>query len=193
MRKNYKPFVTENEIIAGCLKKNAICQHLLFTKYSRKLMTVCSRYAGTSAEAEDMLQESFIKIFSSIHQYRSEGSFEGWLRKITVNICLRKLKKAKIRYDELSTLETINDAIHPDVLSSIAEKELIGLIRNLPDGYRVVFNLSVIEGYSHDEIATMLNIQAATSRSQLIKARRQLQKQLLDYQKIILQHERKRI
>jgi RNA polymerase sigma-70 factor (ECF subfamily) len=185
--------VTENEIIAGCLKKNAISQHLLFTKYSRKLMTVCSRYAGTSPEAEDMLQDSFIKIFSSIHQYRSEGSFEGWLRRITVTTCLRKLQKTKIRYDDLSTLEALGDAVHPDVISALAEKELVGLIRNLPDGYRIVFNLSVIEGYSHDEIATMLGIQPATSRSQLMKARKQLQKQLLDYQKINLQHERKRI
>lgn len=185
--------MTEKEIIAGCLKKNAISQHLLFAKYSRKLMTVCSRYAGTSPEAEDMLQESFIKIFSSIHQYRSEGSFEGWLRRITVTTCLRKLQKTKTRYDDLSMLETLSDAVHPDVISALAEKELIGLIRNLPDGYRIVFNLSVIEGYSHDEIATMLGIEPATSRSQLMKARRQLQKQLLDYQKINLQHERKRI
>jgi RNA polymerase sigma-70 factor (ECF subfamily) len=185
--------VTENEIIAGCLKKNAICQHLLFAKYSRKLMTVCSRYAGTSPEAEDMLQDSFIKIFSSIHQYRSEGSFEGWLKKITVNTCLRKLEKIKIVYDDLATVESLNDDVHPDVISTLTEKELIGLISSLPNGYRVVFNLNVIEGYSHDEIATMLGIEQATSRSQLMKARRQLQKQLLDYQKIILQHERKRI
>ena len=185
--------MTENEIIAGCLKKNPISQHLLFAKYSRKLMTVCSRYAGSSPEAEDMLQESLIKIFSTIHQYRSEGSFEGWLRRITVNTCLRKLQKKKIRYDDLSTAETLNDSVHPDVISTLTEKELIGLISGLPEGYRIVFNLSAIEGYSHDEIATMLGIQPATSRSQLIKARRQLQKQLLEYQKIILHHERKRI
>jgi len=156
-------------------------------------MTVCSRYASTSPEAEDMLQESFIKIFLSIHQYKSEGSFEGWLRRITVTTCLRKLQKTKTRYDDLSILETLRDAVHPDVISALAEKELIGLIRNLPDGYRIVFNLSVIEGYSHDEIATMLGIEPATSRSQLMKARRHLQKQILDYQKINLQHERKRI
>jgi len=185
--------VTENEIIAGCLKKSAMCQHLLFAKYSRKLMTVCSRYAGTSSDAEDMLQESFIKIFSSIHQYRSEGSFEGWLRKITVNTCLRKLRKTKIRYDDLATVEALNDDVQPDVISILTEKELIGLISSLPDGYRVVFNLSVVEGYSHDEISAILGIEAATSRSQLIKARRQLQKQLLDHQKTILRHERKRI
>lgn len=156
-------------------------------------MTVCSRYARTSPEAEDMLQDSFIKIFSSIQQYRSEGPFEGWLRKITVNTCLRKLQKTKIVFDDLATVETLNDDVHPDVISTLTEKELIGLISSLPDGYRVVFNLHVIEGYSHDEIAAILGIQPATSRSQLIKARRQLQKQLQEYQKIILYHERKRI
>src|SRR5215467_12545648 len=144
-------------------------------------MTVCARYAGSSSEAEDMLQESFVKIFSSIHQYRSEGSFEGWLRKITVNICLRKLQKTKIRYDDLATVESLSDDMHPDVISMLTEKELIGLISSLPDGYRIVFNLNVIEGYSHDEIAAILGIQAATSRSQLIKARKQLQKQLMDH------------
>jgi RNA polymerase sigma-70 factor (ECF subfamily) len=96
-------------------------------------------------------------------------------------------------YDDLATVESLNDDVHPDVISTLTEKELIGLISSLPNGYRVVFNLNVIEGYSHDEIATMLGIEQATSRSQLMKARRQLQKQLLDYQKIILQHERKRI
>lgn len=178
--------MTETEIITGCLKKNAASQHLLFNKYSRLLMTVCLRYAGNTSEAEDMLQESFIKIFSSIHQYRFEGSFEGWLRRVTVNTCLRKLQKTKIKYYDTSAsaLETIEDVAQPQAISALTEKELIRLISNLPNGYRIVFNLNVIEGYSHDEIAAMLDIEPATSRSQLIKARRLLQKQILLYQKI---------
>lgn len=178
--------MTETEIIKGCLKKNAAFQHLLFNKYSRLLMTVCLRYAGNTSEAEDMLQESFIKIFSSIHQYRFEGSFEGWIRTVTVNTCLRKLQKTKIKYDDTSTLEAIGDAAQPRAISVLSEKELIRLISNLPNGYRIVFNLNVIEGYTHDEIAAMLGIEPATSRSQLIKARRLLQKQILLYQKIAL-------
>jgi len=181
--------VTETEIITGCLKKNAASQRLLFNKYSRLLMTVCLRYAGNTSEAEDMLQESFIKIFSSIHQYRFEGSFEGWLRRVTVNTCLRKLQTIKIKYQDISDLETTGDVAQPGAISVLTEKELIRLISNLPNGYRIVFNLNVIEGYSHDEIAAMLGIEPATSRSQLIKARRMLQKQILSYQKIALKHE----
>jgi RNA polymerase sigma factor (sigma-70 family) len=178
--------VTETEIITGCLKKDAASQHRLFNQYARKLMTVCLRYAGDTLEAEDMLQESFIRIFDSIRQYRFEGSFEGWIRRITVHTCLRKLQKLRIRFDDQSDLENIGDCIQPQALSVLSEKELIRLISNLPNGYRIVFNLSVIEGYSHDEIATMLGIEAATSRSQLIKARRLLQKQILAHQKITL-------
>lgn len=149
-------------------------------------MTVCLRYAGNTSEAQDMLQESFIRIFASIHQYRFEGSFEGWIRAVTVNTCLRKLEKLKIKYDDASTLEKLSDTVQPNAISVLTEKELIQLISNSPDGYRIVFNLNVIEGYSHDEIAAMLGIESATSRSQLIKARRLLQKQILSYQKITL-------
>jgi RNA polymerase sigma-70 factor (ECF subfamily) len=178
--------VTEEEIIAGCRKKDETCQHLLFHRYARKLMAVCLRYTGNAPEAEDMLQESFIKIFASIHQFRSEGSFEGWIRRVAVNICLRKIKKSKIRFDNIATPEDIGDSIPPQAISVLSEKELIKLISNLPNGYRVVFNLHVIEGYSHDEIAALLGIAPATSRTQLIKARRLLQKQIVSYQKIIL-------
>lgn len=149
-------------------------------------MTVCLRYAGDTSEAEDMLQESFIRIFSFIHKYRFEGSFEGWIRAVTVNVCLRKLEKLKIRYEDTSTLENLGDTAQPNAISALSEKELIQLISNLPNGYRIVFNLNVIEGYSHDEIAAMLGIEPATSRSQLIKARWLLQKQILSYQKIAL-------
>ena len=176
----------EEEIINGCLKNNAICQRVLFDMYSRILMSVCLRYANDTAEAEDMLQESFIKIFAAIHQYRYEGSLEGWLKKVTINTCLRKLQRATIRFEDTSIAESLSDTIHPNAISSLTEKELIKMISNLPNGYRIVFNLRVIEGYSHEEIAAMLGIEQVTSRSQLIKARRMLQKQILSFQKIIL-------
>lgn len=163
---------------------------MLFDRYSRNLMTVCLRYAATTPEAEDMLQDSFVRIFTSIHQYRFEGSFEGWLRTITVNTCLRKLQKIKFHHNDASALESLEDAMQPQALSVLSEKELIKLISSLPDGYRIVFNLSVIEGYSHEEIATLLNIEHVTSRSQLVKARRLLQKKILAHQKINLPHER---
>ena len=152
-------------------------------------MTVCVRYAGLATEAEDMLQESFIRIFSNIQQYKFEGSFEGWIRRVTVNTCLRKLQQTKIRYDELSGEENDRVAIHDDAISVLTEKELIRMISSLPGGYRIVFNLNVIEGYTHEEIADLLDIEPATSRSQLAKARRLLQKQISAHQKFFLKYE----
>ncbi len=175
--------MTEKEIIDGCLEKSAVHQRGLFDLYSRKLMSLCLRYSGSAPEAEDMLQESFIKIFSSIQQYEGKGSFEGWIKKITVNTCLRKLKKIQVSHPELGILENKGDDQWPDAVSSLTEKELIQMISRLPEGYRVVFNLYVMEGYNHNEIAEMLQIEPVTSRSQLIKARRILQKQVLAHQK----------
>lgn len=178
--------MTEGEIIKGCIRKNVRCQRLLFDAYSGRLMTVCLRYANDIPEAEDMLQESFIKIFEAVDQYRFEGSFEGWLKRITVNICLRILQRRKIKFLEVSAYEMIPDNSQPEALSSLSEQELIKMIRDLPDGYRIVFNLYVMEGYSHDEIAQMLGIETVTSRTQLVKARKMLQKKILSHQKIAI-------
>lgn len=178
--------MTEQEIIKGCIQKKVACQRLLFDYYAGGLMTVCLRYACDTPEAEDMLQESFIRIFSSIHQYRFEGSFEGWMKRVVVNVCLRMLQKKRIEFTGISALEINADATQPQAVSSLTEDELVKLIGNLPDGYRIVFNLYVMEGYNHEEIAAMLGIEPATSRSQLMKARRMLQKQILLYQKIVI-------
>jgi RNA polymerase sigma factor (sigma-70 family) len=178
--------VTEAEIIKGCVEKNIRCQRLLFDAYAGRLMTICLRYASDTPEAEDMLQESFIKIFDAVDQYRFEGSFEGWLKKVTVNTCLKTLQKRKIKFTGISMLEITAETTQQQAIGNLTENELIKLISNLPDGYRIVFNLYVIEGYSHDEIAQMLNIETATSRSQLVKARRMLQKQILLHQKIAI-------
>ena len=152
-------------------------------------MSVCLRYAATTGEAEDMLQHAFIKIFSSINQFRGDGSFEGWLRKITVHVCLAALRKKNIEFTGTDIPASMTDANASEAVSRMSEKELIKLISRLPDGYRAVFNLHVIEGYSHDEIAAMLNIEAVTSRSQLAKARKMLQRQILSQQKITAQHD----
>jgi RNA polymerase sigma factor (sigma-70 family) len=172
--------LNEQEIINGCIHKNTACQRLLFDKYAGRLLSICRRYARDTVDAEDMLQEAFIKIFANIHQYRFTGSFEGWIKKITINYCLKYLKKKRIEFKDSTVTETeLNSSIEPEILSSLSEEELIKMISNLPGGYRLVFNLYVIEGYDHNEIAAMLDIKATTSRSQLIKARRALQKQVL--------------
>jgi RNA polymerase sigma-70 factor (ECF subfamily) len=182
--------VTEEQIIKGCLRKDVVCQRMLFQQYAGRLMTICLRYAGDKPEAEDMLQESFIKIFNALQQYRFQGSFEGWMKKLVVNTCLKILQRKRIMYPDISSLELISAPVHPHAISGLTEEELIKMIAELPEGYRIVFNLYVMEGFSHDEIAAMLNIETVTSRSQLIKARRMLQKQILSHQKIALSHDR---
>jgi RNA polymerase sigma-70 factor (ECF subfamily) len=150
------------------------------------MMGVCMRYARNSADAEDILQDAFIKVFNKLHQYKFEGSFEGWIRKIVVNTALKKYSVS--RYEKEVNGYEIKDrdesSMEPSAYSHLTQKELLKLINNLPDGYRLVFNLFVIEGYPHEEIAEMLGIQPGTSRSQLVKARNMLQKQILQLQKV---------
>jgi RNA polymerase sigma factor (sigma-70 family) len=147
-------------------------------------MTICRRYAGDQHEAEDMLQEAFISIFSHINQFRYAGSFEGWLKRITVNAAIKILQKRKIKIVGITNDQY--ELISPDfnVLSDLSAEDLLKIISQLPDGYRVIFNLYAIEGYSHDEIAAMLKIKAATSRSQLSKARAILKEKINFLQKI---------
>jgi len=176
--------VTEKEIIKGCIKKNAICQRMLFEQYAGKFMAVCNRYASDYSSAEDMLQDAFIKIFAHIDQFKFEGSFEGWIRRIVVNTALKILQKKRINFLEATEKTEASETVNTYALSKLNADELMKLISALPDGYRTVFNLNVIEGYNHDEIAKMLNIKASTSRSQLVKARKLLQEQIKQLEKI---------
>ncbi len=147
-------------------------------------MTICLRYASSSMEAEDMMQEGFISIFKNIHQFKYNGSFGGWMRRIIVNAALSILRKNRIQFIEINERNAINNSIDSYSYAHLAEEDLLKLINALPTGYRIVFNLNVVEGYSHDEIAKLLDIQPATSRSQLVKARKMLQQQILQLQKI---------
>jgi RNA polymerase sigma-70 factor (ECF subfamily) len=178
--------LTEDELIKGCIKDEASCQKEVFDRYASRMLGVCHRYARNNADAEDILQDAFIKVFGKIKQFKAEGSFEGWIRKIVVNTAIKKYSLA--RYNkELSGYE-VNDNLQPVAeplaYGHLTEKDLMSLINSLPDGYRLIFNLYVIEGYQHDEIAAMLGIQPGTSRSQLVKARSMLQKQILQLQKV---------
>lgn len=178
--------LTEEELIRGCIRENAACQKEVFNRFAGRMLGVCQRYARTRDDAEDILQDAFIKVFRKMGQFKFEGSFEGWIRRIVVNTALKKY--SLIRYEkELSGYE-VNEQhdqqVDPVAYSQLTEKDLLALINNLPDGYRVVFNLHVIEGYQHEEIAELLGIQAGTSRSQLVKARNMLQKQILELQKV---------
>jgi len=176
--------LSETDIIRGCLRGSAQCQRTLYERFAGKMYAVCLRYARTPADAPDILQEGFLKVFSKLEQFQFQGSFEGWIRRIMVNTALRTYQKQ--RFDnETSGYERLPEvAVDPDAISTLSEAELIGLIAKLPDGYRVVFNLVAIEGYSHAEVAETLGIQESTSRSQLTKARRWLCEQVETLHKI---------
>jgi RNA polymerase sigma factor (sigma-70 family) len=176
--------LNETDLIQGCLRKDSTAQHTLFEKYAGILMTICRRYAGDQHEAEDMLQEAFISIFSHINQFKYAGSFEGWLKRITVNAAIKILQRRKIKVIGITNDQ--HELISSDfnVIADLNAEDLLILISQLPDGYRAIFNLYAIEGYSHDEIAGMLKIKAATSRSQLSKARAILKDKINFLQKI---------
>ena len=163
---------------------------MLFKAYAGRLMTICRRYAGDRHEAEDMLQEAFINIFKNINQYKSLGSFEGWIRRITVNAAIQVLQKRKIRFAEMKNVPFEPESTDNSVLSGLDAEDLLKVISQLPDGYRTVFNLYVVEGYSHDEIAHMMHIETATSRSQLSKARAMLREKINSLQKIRVDDDR---
>jgi len=174
----------EYDLIQGCIRKEARYQRMLFDRYAGKMMSVCLRYANDAMEAEDMLQDAFVKVFQYIVQFKFEGAFEGWIRRIVVNTAIRHLEKKKMHFKDIDDNSANTPQIDAQAYSHLGEADLMRLISQLPEGYRMVFNLNVVEGYSHEEIADMLNIQPGTSRSQLVKARKMLQQQILQLQKV---------
>ncbi|MBO6518349.1 MAG: RNA polymerase sigma factor [Bacteroidia bacterium] len=165
---------SDEELIKGCIREDRHMQGLLYQKYADKMFAVCLRYSNSREEAEDVLQEAFIKIFDKISKFRQEGSFEGWMRRIMVNTALRSWDK-RARKFEPGNLDDITEPAQPaHVLDGIGAKEIMQMIRRLPEGYKVVFNLFAVEGYSHKEIGELLNINESTSRSQYARARKNL-------------------
>lgn len=164
------------DIIIGCCKKERSAQEMLYQHYSSKMYAVCLYYSGNKEEAQDFLHNGFIKVFENIKQYQKKGSFDGWMRKIFMNTALEKYrinKKLELvkNDDALMFIESNQE----DALSKISSEHLITLIQELPPAYRMAFNLYAIEGYSHKEISEMLNISEGTSKSNLSRARANLQ------------------
>ncbi len=175
--------MSEVKIIQNCLKGDATAQRLLYEQHCKMLYGVCLRYARNSAEAQDILQEAFIRIFRYLPDYQQKGSLEGWMRRITVNVALRTIQAAFSRY-ELPVEIMPESSMEAEILPQLAAEELMRIVRRLPDGYRVVFNLFAIEGFSHADIAAELKIEESTSRSQLAKARKLLQKWVEEHYEI---------
>lgn len=169
----------EQQMIALCKKGDRAAQKALFDSLSPKMFAICLRYMGSREAAEDVLQEGFISLFSKLDSYSGEGSFEGWARKVFVNTALMTLRRNDVmrQSEDIESARSIsgNDV---SALQSISYKELMGMIAELPPGFRTVFNLFLIEGYSHKEISGMLGISEATSRSQLQRARVMLQNRI---------------
>ncbi|MGB4291958.1 MAG: RNA polymerase sigma factor [Bacteroidales bacterium] len=178
--------LSENEIIEGCARHDRRAQQMLYDRYSRLLFGVCMRYASEKAEAEDILQESFLKIYFSIREYSGTGSFTGWMRKIVVNTAIthyhRNLKhKHYVEIEEYVSIETGVSSFEEDFFTS---DELFKVLNELPPGYRMVFNLYAIEGYKHKEIAEMLGIDINTSKSQYSRAKAALRDKLEGLRKL---------
>ncbi|MDX2048847.1 MAG: sigma-70 family RNA polymerase sigma factor [Chitinophagaceae bacterium] len=183
--------MTEEAMLYGCLHNDAVSQQELYNRFSPKMLSVCYRYAKSREDAEDMLQEGFIKIFTQIHQFQSRGALEGWVRKIVVHTCINNLKKNKKFSESVDIIHATGIQVKEENIPSILQaKQVIECIRMLPLGYRTVLNLYAIEGYSHKEIAAMLDIEESTSRSQYTRAKAMLEDILL--KKNILQKPRER-
>lgn len=146
-------------------------------------MGVCLRYAKNQAEAEDILQDGFVKVFSNLHKFQPYGSFEGWVRRIFVNTAIEYYRQRRRFMINDIELENQDFEFSDDVLDKMAAEEIIALIKDMPDGYRMVFNMYAIEGYSHKEIADELGISVGTSKSQYSRARSYLQKQMAEIEK----------
>lgn len=150
------------------------------------MMGVCLRYARHRLEAEDLLQDAFVRVFDKLHTFKQNGSLEGWIRRITVNICIKNYRKFSFSREEIGLENRPEDSEDPEIFGTLAAAELMELVRALPDGYRLVFNLYAVEGYSHKEIADELGISTSTSRTQLLKARKRLQQQVQELQRVSL-------
>lgn len=183
MANPYKKRASDEELIKLCLEGDRIAHRTLFDRYAGKMMAVCSRYAKNKALAEDILQEGFIRVFRKLDTFKHKGSFEGWVRTIMVNSALKEIAKKHNKQDIISLDQQWDQSFDPEVLAYLGETELLGLIQRLPAGYKTVFNLYAIEGYSHKEIGEQLGIGESTSRSQLVKARNMLKKMVATMQK----------
>lgn len=176
---------TLKKIVKGCIKQNKVDQHKLYTMFSAKMYGVCLRYSSSIHDAQDILQEGFIKVFDNLHTFKWQGSLEGWMKKIMIHSAIEKYR---LRVNHVNTEELWNSSgffFENEGPSKVALEELLNMIQELPDQYRMVFNLSVIEGYNHKEIGQQLGILESTSRSNLARARQILQQLLIKEERVL--------
>lgn len=180
--------ISEKQLLDDCIANNMQAKKMLYDLYAGKLFLICMRYADNKQDAEDMLQDTFIKIFDNLKKFRNEGSFEGWMKRIAANTAIKQYHKKNLMYPV--SIENINEKDNEDsdfieTLSNyFSLNELVQMIQELAPRYRMVFNMYAIDGYAHSEIAKTLNISEGTSKSQLSRARDILKEQIKEKQKI---------
>jgi RNA polymerase sigma factor (sigma-70 family) len=170
----------EDELVRGCKRGDRHAQQRLFDLYSGRMYGVCSRYVRNSMQAEDILVMGFTKVFEKISQFKGEGSFEGWVRRVMVNESLSYLRKTRSMVVETDLEKAEREPDYDRLADQLEAEDLLKMIETLPPGYRIVFNMYAIDGYSHKEIAAELGITENTSKSQLSRARSYLQKLLAE-------------
>ena len=167
-------------MLAGCLKNNASAQEALYNRFSPRMLGVCYRFAKNREDSDHYFQDGFIKVFTQMHQYRNEGALEGWIRRIIVHTCINILKKNKKFSESVDIIHAKSVYVNEELIPSIMQaKQVVECIRLLPLGYRTVLNLYAIEGFSHKEIAAILDIEESTSRSQYTRAKAMLEEILI--------------
>lgn len=174
----YGYMLSETELIEGCRKGSSSHQKAMYDRYCRKMMVVCLRYSKTTAEAEDILQEAFVKVFQGIKDFRQESKLETWITRIMVNTALN-LQRKKLYLFPMVDVEELDLPEDEVSISGIHFTQLMEMIQSLPQGCQIVFNLFAIEGYNHKEIAELLGVSEGTSKSQYARARSLLQQKLL--------------
>ena len=169
----------DTSLVIECVKGNSRAQRMLFERFSQKMLGVCMRYAKSTEQAEDVLQDGFIKVFSKLNDFKHDGSLEGWIRRIMVNTSLDQIRKENKLLGNIS-LDNVDYKLQNNafVLENLAAKDLMKMVQSMPVGYKVVFNMFAIEGYSHKEISEHLGISENTSKSQYSRARAYLRERL---------------
>mmetsp|Transcript_29924 Transcript_29924/g.39789 ORF Transcript_29924/g.39789 Transcript_29924/m.39789 type:complete len:179 (-) Transcript_29924:1108-1644(-) len=169
----------ESALVKKCIKGDTRAQRALFEKFAPKMLGVCMRYAKNTEQAEDVLQDGFVKVFTKLSKYSGNGSLEGWIRRIIVNTALDEIRR-NVKFQNNVNVDDVDYKLelNSHIVEGLAADDLMSIINGLPDGYRIVFNMFAIEGYSHKEIAMQLNISENTSKSQYSRARAYLKVKL---------------
>lgn len=178
--------LTEKDLLKQCMKGDYHAQKQIFELYAPKMMSVCRRYGRHRLEAEEIMQDGFVKVFTNLEKFEYKGSFEGWIRRIMINTALKLVSKKSFKDEQIGLEGYQESSVDPTVFAKMSADDLMDLIDQLPHGYKTVFNLNVMEGLSHKEIGEALGIKESTSRSQLVKARNMLQQKIIALNRIAM-------